>query len=136
MNNKKKILTICLSLLIVLFFCGYDINFDETGILNQTTKLGNTDPATITYNIVNYALLFLGIITVVMIIVAGFIWMFAAGEEEKIKKAQGILKGAILGLVIIMASYGIAQYIFDKLVYITALNEDATQTEESTITVE
>jgi uncharacterized BrkB/YihY/UPF0761 family membrane protein len=119
MTQTKKILSISLLIIIILMFCGFDIGFDNSGVLRDKTQLGTEDPATVAYSLINAALVFLGIITVVLIIAAGFMWMFAAGEEEKIKKAQDILKGAILGLVIIMASYGIAQYVFDKLMGIT-----------------
>jgi uncharacterized BrkB/YihY/UPF0761 family membrane protein len=119
MTQTKKILSISLLIIIILMFCGFDIGFDNGGVLRDKTQLGTEDPATVAYSLINAALVFLGIITVVLIIAAGFMWMFAAGEEEKIKKAQDILKGAILGLVIIMASYGIAQYVFDKLMGIT-----------------
>lgn len=95
------------------------IGFDTDKKLSTTTELGNTDPATMTYSIINYALMFLGLITVIMIIIAGFLWMFAAGNEQKMEKARGILVGAILGLIIVMASYGAAQYIFTKLIGIT-----------------
>jgi uncharacterized BrkB/YihY/UPF0761 family membrane protein len=72
------------------------------------------------FAIVNTALVFLGMITVILVIVAGFMWLFAGGEEEKIKKAKEILKGAVTGLVIVLGSYGLAQYIFTALRYATA----------------
>ena len=114
----------------------FTLNFDPGNTLSNVTKLGNNDPATITYGIINTALIFLGLITVVMIIIAGFLWLFAAGNEEKIKKAQGILKGALIGLLIIMASYGAAQYIFDKIIEITAEAPASTVTTPDTDTPE
>ncbi|MFH0818765.1 MAG: hypothetical protein V1898_02105 [Patescibacteria group bacterium] len=93
----------------------FSLGFDKDGKLKSGTDLGNTDPATIAFSVINNALFFLGVITVIMIVFAGFMWVFAAGEEEKIKKAQGILKGALLGLFVIIASYGIVSYIFGAI---------------------
>jgi len=131
LHKKIYILASVASLFFLInFFSPFSINATETAdpglefdptindvkVLQNKSKLGDNDPATIAYGIINWALIFLGIITLVMIIIAGFMWMFAAGEEEKIKKAQDILKGALVGLVLILASYGIASYVFSKLV--------------------
>jgi hypothetical protein len=103
----------------------YSLGFDPTvgstaTPLKTYSKLGTNDPAYIVFAIVNTALVFLGMITVILVIVAGFMWLFAGGEEEKIKKAKEILKGAVTGLVIVLGSYGLAQYIFTALRYATA----------------
>lgn len=80
--------------------------------LKNETGIGAQDPAYIVFTVINTALIFLGTITIVMIIVAGFMWIFAAGTEEKITKAKDLLKGAIFGLVIVLGSYGLAQFVF------------------------
>jgi hypothetical protein len=62
--------------------------------------------------IINIVLTFLGVIFLALIIVAGFQYMTSGGNEEKIKKSVGLLKNAIIGLVIIMAAWAITRYIF------------------------
>lgn len=98
----------------------FSISLDQDNVLQSTTGLSTTDPATITYGIINTVLAFLGLITLILIIYAGFLWMTASGNEETIKKAQGILKGAIIGLIIVLVAYSISYYVFNKLVTITA----------------
>lgn len=93
----------------------YSLGFDTNGTLQSYTQLGEQDPATIVFTIVNTALIFLGTITLILVIVAGFLWLTAAGEEEKIKKAKDIMKGATLGLVVVLGSYGLAQYLFTAI---------------------
>ncbi len=93
----------------------YTLGFDTSGALKTYTQLGNEDPATIVFSIVNTALIFLGMITLILILVAGFLWLTAAGEEEKIKKAKGIINGAMLGLIVVLGSYGLAQYLFTAI---------------------
>lgn len=90
----------------------YSLTFDPGEILKDSSRLGTRDPAYIVFSVVNTALIFLGTITLVTIVVAGFMWLFAAGEEEKITKAKDLLKGSIIGLVIVLSSYGLAQYVF------------------------
>lgn len=57
----------------------------------------------------------LAIIVLVLIVYAGVLWMTAGGSEEKVQKAQNIIKNAIIGLLIIMASWGIVLYISNVL---------------------
>ena len=96
-----------------------DIEFDPGENILRNTGLGQEMPIDLITNIINWALGLLGLLALILLIYGGFIWMLAAGEEEKITKAQDIIKGAVIGLVIILASYGIASYVFNNLVNIT-----------------
>src|SRR5680860_886721 len=63
--------------------------------------LGNEDPRTIIASIINVALGFLGIIAVVIILLGGFKWMTAGGNEDKTTEARSLIISGIIGLVII-----------------------------------
>jgi hypothetical protein len=65
--------------------------------------------------VINIILGFLGIIFVVLTIVAGFQYMTAGGNEEKTKKALGLIKNAVVGLVIILMSWMITRFIVRQL---------------------
>lgn len=69
------------------------------------------DPRLIAAYIINIFLGFLGIIALALIIWAGFTWMTAGGNEEKIETAQKTLKAAVIGLIIIFAAWGIAYFV-------------------------
>lgn len=73
------------------------------------------DPITIVAKIINVLLGVLGVVFIVLIIYAGFTWMTAAGNEEKITKAKGMIGNAVIGLAIVLASYAIATFIFTGL---------------------
>ena len=47
---------------------------------------------------------------------AGFLWMSSDGDEEKITRAKAILRNAVIGLVIILASWAIATFILSRLI--------------------
>jgi hypothetical protein len=67
--------------------------------------------------IVNAAFGLLGALFIILIILAGFNWMTAEGNDEKISKSKDKLKSAIIGLVIILASYSIWKLIAEKLIF-------------------
>ena len=81
---------------------------------------GEKDPRLIAATIINVFLGFLGIIAVVLIIWAGFNWMTAAGNEEKIDKAKDTLTAAVIGLIIILAAWGISTFVMNELVRVTS----------------
>ena len=57
----------------------------------------------------------LGIIFVVLMLYGGFTWMMARGNEEQVEKAKELIRAAIIGLIIIVAAYAIAFFIFSYL---------------------
>jgi len=65
--------------------------------------------------IIQVALSLLGIIFLIIIVFAGYSWMTAAGNEEAVKKAQDMIKRAIIGLVIVLMAYTITYFIFNQL---------------------
>ena len=66
-------------------------------------------------NIIAVLLSVLGIIFVVLVVYAGFLYLTAGGETEKVKKAKTLLTQSIIGLIIIVAAYAIAAFVIDAL---------------------
>lgn len=71
--------------------------------------------------IIRIALSLVGTIFFVLTIYSGFLWMTAQGNEEQVEKAMKIIKTSAVGLVIVMAAYGLSAF----LVGIVALTSDA-----------
>lgn len=78
-----------------------------TGI-GATTKAGIGE-AVIT--IINYVLGFLGLVAVVLIIYGGILMVTSAGNEEGVTKAKKIITWSAVGIVLIILSYSIVQFI-------------------------
>jgi len=57
----------------------------------------------------------LGIIFLVLIIYAGYNWMTAQGDEDKVKLAKDTLTRAVIGLVVITLAYAITFFVFSSL---------------------
>jgi hypothetical protein len=80
-----------------------------------TTGLGDEDLPTTIAILIKTAMSFLGIVAVVIILIGGFMWMTAAGNDDRVKKAKQILGAGVIGLVIIMAAYAIAAFVLGQL---------------------
>ena len=72
-------------------------------------------------NIVYAALGLLGTVFLVLIVYAGYLWMTAGGEEQQIEKAKGYIKNSVIGLVIILAAFGITRLIMNSLLNSTGV---------------
>ena len=77
------------------------------------------DLTTIIGRIINILLSFLGIVFLVLVLYAGFLWMTAQGDSKKVDQAKGMLTQAIVGLIIIMAAYAISNYVLTALAAVT-----------------
>ena len=70
----------------------------------------------------------LGIIIVVYMFFGGYTWMTAQGDEGKVTEAKNILRNAIIGLIIILLSYVIADFVTNALVQATSDTTSINQT--------
>lgn len=57
--------------------------------------------------VITTALGFVGMIFLLMMVYAGFLWMMARGNEEQVKKSKDTILRALMGLMIVTAAYGI-----------------------------
>ena len=124
MAKKIKKLIIFISLVFAIFIIGdfayaQDANSllfgGQQGAIGDILGLGSGDPRIIIASIIRVLLGFLGILAVGYIMYAGFLWMTSDGDEGKIETAKNILKNAFIGLIIILASFGIASFVISKL---------------------
>lgn len=66
--------------------------------------------------VVNIALSILGVIFIVLMIIAGYTWMMASGNEQKVTESKSTIKRAIIGLIIVLASWAIWNLIFTTFI--------------------
>jgi uncharacterized membrane protein len=66
---------------------------------------------------VSIILSLLGIVFIVFIILAGYRWMTAGGNQETISKAKGSLQSSIIGLIIVVSAYAIWEFIASQLLF-------------------
>jgi len=103
---------------------------DEVGnlITNQLNPIATVyggqggDPNSLSKTIaeiIKVVLGFLGVIFIVLILYAGFMWMTSAGNEEKINTAKKTMVAAIIGTAIVLAAYAITFFVIDQLLLAT-----------------
>ena len=77
--------------------------------------LGSQDLASTIASIIRVALGFLGVLAVALIIIGGFKWMVAGGDQGKVDKAQKLIIYGVVGLVIVLAAYAIAFFVIESI---------------------
>jgi len=90
-----------------------------TGIVANDIALGTQDIRTTIARIINVAMGLLGIVAVCIILLGGFKWMTAGGTEDKVKEAKRLIMSGVIGLVIIVCSYAVAQFVLGSLINAT-----------------
>lgn len=85
------------------------------GTIESTVTLGKKPLTETVAQLINVALSLLGIIAVVIILVGGFKWMTAGGNDEKTGEARKWIFSGIIGLAIIMSAWAITRFVFIQL---------------------
>lgn len=57
----------------------------------------------------------IGVAFILFLIYGGILWMLAAGDVDKVKKARSLMINSTLAVVVIVASYALATFIIDSL---------------------
>ncbi len=98
-------------------------NVNSTEILPTTVQpaigLADGDVRVTIARIIRVAMSLLGIIAVVIILIGGFTWMTAGGNDEKVGEAKKWIFSGVIGLAIILSSYAIATFVINSLVNAT-----------------
>jgi hypothetical protein len=133
MNTIQKIITSTLMMVImagsVSFVtlnpisaqaAGATLNADDLGISQPAaTGLPDKDVRQVIAYIIRVILGLLGTICVVIILYAGFLYMTSGGDEGKKEQAMDWIKGAVIGLALILMSYALSRYIITQLISAT-----------------
>ena len=61
------------------------------------------------------ALSMLGIMFLILLIYAGYLWMTARGNEQQVSKSQSTITTAIIGLIIVLSAYSISFFVLTSL---------------------
>lgn len=86
------------------------INLDDAAF-----SLPSANITTVVARVIQGALGLLVIIFFILIILAGFRWMTAGGNEEIVAKAKKNIINAIIGVVIVIMAYAITVFIFNVM---------------------
>ncbi len=69
------------------------------------------DVGTVAGGIISAALSLVGIIFLILMVYAGFLWMTARGDSSQIDKAKQIIISSMIGLVVTLSAYAITAFV-------------------------
>lgn len=84
-----------------------------SGYQTDSTKAST---AIIVGTVIRAFLNFLGLVFIVLMILSGYNWMTAQGNEEQVTKAQRNIKQAIIGLIVTASGWIIWRFVFEKFI--------------------
>jgi hypothetical protein len=95
-------------------FIGVDRAKNVAGTAGYESLESEVIPNTVG-TVINTLMAFVGMLFLVFMIYAGFLWMTARGEDDQIKKAVGIIKTSVVGLIILLSAYAISNFIIARI---------------------
>lgn len=127
LNSKEKVVCVLIILILFLALSGFLVEkkavFAQIEALKETAKtagLGTeTQPTAIVGRIIGIVLGLVGITLVVLMIAGGIMWMASGGNAEQVTKAKKLMTSALIGLIIIIFSYSISQFVVERLSGVT-----------------
>lgn len=87
-----------------------------------TFGLGTAGLESTVINIIQWVLGLLGLIAVIMILIGGFQWMTAGGNEEKVASAKKIISAAVIGLIVVLLAWAIVIFVVQTTENVTGIN--------------
>ncbi len=117
MKNKIIILLFALVLLLPNFVLTANLGQAGANLGSAGTAAGvgsDTELSSIIGLGIQVALAFVGLIFMILMVYAGYLWMTARGEEEPIKKAQKIITACVVGLVLVVSAFAITRLVIAR----------------------
>lgn len=95
-----------------------------SGILDEVAGQANIKSETslplLVGNLVRIFIGMLGIVFLVLTVYAGFLYLTARGDSDKVEHAKETLSRGVIGLIIISAAYAIATFVINAATVTTA----------------
>jgi hypothetical protein len=108
---------------------GLDDTAKEAGLYREETL------PQITGNVIGTILSLISVIFFVLMLYGGFLWMTARGNETQETKAKDTIIAAVIGIIIVLGSYAITQFVFKSIGTGNSTAEEKTDTTVKTCDV-
>lgn len=90
---------------------GFDAPADSSAALAETIG-----------EIIAALLSILGVLFMIYMVYGGYLWMIARGQEEKVDRAKAIIRGSIVGIIVVLAAYAITSFVVFQVAKATNYN--------------
>ncbi len=116
MKNLKKIFVAVLSFAPVSVLAQGNLGDASARLGNVGRRVGvsQQDLPTLAGNVISTALTLVGLIFLILMVYAGYLWMTARGDEGQVEKALAIVKTCIIGLIVVMSAYAITFFVLSR----------------------
>jgi Type IV secretion system pilin len=125
MKNKKNI-----AILLAIFALGAGLMIfaphlalgatDKYGLSKTASSAGietkNASLTKVVGSVIMGALALVGVVFLILMIYAGYIWMIARGNTEKVERSMDTIKAAVIGIVIIALAYAITDFVINQAI--------------------
>ncbi len=98
----------------ISFASGGTYGLDATAQATDLAKYGKDVPALIG-NVIGTALSLVSVVFFILAVYGGFRMMLARGKEDEFTKGRDVLIHAVIGLIVILASYAITTFMFNSV---------------------
>lgn len=91
-------------------------DIQNTGLTNAAAgifKEGNLPQ--LVGGILNGLFAALGVVFLALIVYGGMQWMLSEGQEKKVNQARGFIFHSVIGLVLVLASFAITNFVIQRL---------------------
>lgn len=99
--------------------------FGKTYDTSQGKDLESSLPAAVG-QVISVFLGLIGVIMLIIMVYAGFLWLTAGGNDEQVKKAKNWIKNAVIGAIIALGAFIVTSFVVRQLQ--TAISESGTTT--------
>lgn len=120
---KKYLIVFIILISIVIINANFAYSATVSELLEQTggaalydTTEEATDVPILVGRIIRTFLSLLGVFFIGLTIYGGFLWMNARGDAEQVNKAKGVIKDALIGLIIAISAYAITYFVLSSIV--------------------
>ncbi|MBI2990017.1 MAG: hypothetical protein HYY51_02385 [Candidatus Magasanikbacteria bacterium] len=119
MKQKTLLISIAACVVLVSGFFSTGVVYGQYGLEETAGAAGlkqyGTDLPTIVGNIVGTGLSMISVLFFGLMIYGGIRWMIARGKEEEAKKALDTIVAAVIGIIIVLASYAITNFVLKSV---------------------
>lgn len=123
--NRKRVLAFAASLfLLAMMALPYAVSAqtssDPFGLkFGEQTGLGQRDPRETVASVIQIIMGFLGTVAIIIVLWGGFKWMLSGGSPDKAEAARKLITAGIIGLIIVLSAYAIANFVITQLITAT-----------------
>ena len=112
MSKKMKILlSLAVGIIFLIPVVSYASEWKE--FIPEDFRVGNLE--TFVSNIIRILLILAAVVALIYLIIGGYSYITAAGNPEQAQTAKWTLFNAIVGLIIVIASYAIISFVMENI---------------------